>query len=120
MLYTYRAKIIGVYDGDTVTALVQLGFNVTIELKLRLYGIDTPEVRGKNKKEGIKVRDYVRELILNKDVVITTFKDKKGKYGRYLAEVWLDRIEDDALSGILLNRLLIDNGMAKEYFGGKR
>ena len=52
--------------------------------------------------------------------MITTFKDKKGKYGRYLAEVWLDRIEDDALSGILLNQMLIDNGMAKEYFGGKR
>ena len=49
-MYTYRAKIIGVYDGDTITALVELGFNVTIELKLRLYGIDTPEVRGKRQE----------------------------------------------------------------------
>lgn len=89
-LYIYRAKIIDVYDGDTCTAIIDLGFYVHVQMKLRLYGIDTPEIRGLEKEDGIRVRDLVRSRILNKDVVIKTFKDKQEKYGRYLAIIEYD------------------------------
>ncbi|WP_370480008.1 hypothetical protein [Tamlana flava] len=55
-MYTYKSKIIDVYDGDTVTAIVDLGFLHFQEMKLRLYVSDTPELRGEEKEEGIKVR----------------------------------------------------------------
>ncbi|MFD0835358.1 thermonuclease family protein [Mariniflexile aquimaris] len=107
-MYNYKAKIIDVYDGDTVTAIVDLGFLHFQEMKLRLYGIDTPELRGAEKQAGIVVRDLVREMILNKEVEIHSYKDKQGKYGRYLANIIVD--------GLDINKWLVDNGHAKPYF----
>ncbi len=107
-MYNYKAKIIDVYDGDTVTAIVDLGFLHFQEMKLRLYGIDTPELRGVEKEAGIVVRDLVREMILNKEVEIHSYKDKQGKYGRYLANIIVD--------GLDINKWLVDNGHAKPYF----
>jgi len=107
-MYTYKAKIIAVYDGDTVTAVVDLGFLHFQEMKLRLYGIDTPELRGAEKVEGKKVRDIVRSMILDKEVTIRSYKDKQGKYGRYLANIVLE-------DGLELNQWLIDNGHAQAY-----
>ena len=108
-MYNYKAKIIGVYDGDTVTAMVDLGFLHFQEMKLRLYGIDTPELRGPEREQGIIVRDILREMILNKEVTIRSYKDKQGKYGRYLANI----ITED---GLEVNQWLVDNGHAKEYY----
>ena len=88
--YLYRAYVISVYDGDTCEVKVDLGFSVHFTMKLRLHGLDAPELRGPTKPEGIKSRDYLRDLILNKDVIIETFKDAKGKYGRYIAKIWVD------------------------------
>jgi micrococcal nuclease len=105
--YVYRAKIVSVYDGDTMTAIVDLGFKATLEMKLRLLYIDTPELRGDELEEGRRVRDLVREMVLGKDVIIRTEKDRSGKYGRYLAEVFIDDIN--------LNMFLLENGHAKPY-----
>jgi len=90
-----------VYDGDTITATIDLGFNIVIKgEKLRLYGIDTPEVRGDSRPEGIKSRDWLRNRILGKDIIIKTLKDKKGKYGRYIATIFIDgvNINDEIVS----------------------
>lgn len=87
-LYNYSALITEVYDGDTVTAKINLGFNITIEEKIRLYGINTPEVRGVERPEGLISRDSLRAKILNKIVIIQTLKDKKGKYGRYIGKIF--------------------------------
>jgi len=106
-MYNYKAHIKAVYDGDTVTAVVDLGFLHYQEMKLRLYGIDTPELRGDEREAGIVVRDIVREMILGKEVEIHTFKDKQGKYGRYLATIILDDLD--------LNQWLVDNGHAEVY-----
>ncbi|MBC3757886.1 MULTISPECIES: thermonuclease family protein [Hyunsoonleella] len=108
-MYTYKAKIIDVYDGDTVTAVVDLGFLHFQEMKLRLYGIDTPELRGAEKEQGKIVRDIVRDMILDKEVTIRSYKDKQGKYGRYLANIILD-------NGLDFNQWLVDNGHAEPYF----
>lgn len=105
--YLYKAKIISVYDGDTCVAEIELGFDIIFKQKLRLYGINTPELRGEEREQGLISRDYVRELILNKEVIIETQKDKTGKYGRYLATIYID--------GINLNEKLVTEGYAKEY-----
>lgn len=83
--YVYHGLVTEVYDGDTFTIMVDLGFNVHITERFRLLGLDTPEVRGPEKVEGLKVRDHVRDLILMKPVMIKS--KKKGKFGRWLVEV---------------------------------
>lgn len=106
-MYNYKAFIKDVYDGDTVTAVVDLGFLHYQEMKLRLYGIDTPELRGEEREAGIVVRDILRSMILEKEVEIHSYKDKQGKYGRYLATIIIDEVN--------INQWLVDNGHAKPY-----
>lgn len=98
-LYTYKAWVARVYDGDTVTIDVMLGFGVEYKNQtVRLSRINAPEVRGISRGVGLLSRDYLRDLILGKQVVIQTEKDKKGKYGRYLAEIILaDENINDAM-----------------------
>lgn len=105
-MYQYKAKVIDVYD-DTITAMVDLGFYHFQQMKFRLYGIDTPEIRGEERKKGLVVRDIVRAMILDKEVIINSYKDKQEKYGRYLANIIIDDID--------LNKWLVQNGHAKEY-----
>lgn len=106
--YIYSCYVTKVYDGDTITVDIDLGLNVTMkDQTLRLYGIDTPELRGSEKEEGLKVRDWLRELIIEKKVIIRTHKDSKGKYGRWLAEVFYN--------GENLNEKMLSLGYAKEY-----
>lgn len=105
--YYYKATITEAYDGDTVTAIVDLGFNISSKIKLRLLGIDTPEIRGEERPEGLIARDYVRDLLLNKEVMIETFKDRTGKYGRMLATIYID--------GININEHLVKEGYAEIY-----
>jgi len=87
--YRYDAKIVRVIDGDTFEFEVDLGFSITIKEKLRLYGIDTPEIRGKERPQGLKVKKYVKKLIHNKMFEIDVYK--KGKFGRYVADVYLKK-----------------------------
>jgi len=113
--YFYKGKVLDVYDGDTLTLLIDCGFNIHFKQKIRLLGIDTPEIRTKNKKEkemGYMARDYVRSLVLGKNVYFKS--EKKGKFGRYLATIYLE------LHTETLNELLIKTGFARKYDGGKR
>jgi micrococcal nuclease len=94
-LYYYKAKIISVYDGDTCRADIDLGLGLWMHNeKLRLLRIDAPELRGKNREAGLAARDFLRALVLDKEVFIQTKKDRRGKYGRYLAELWLETDPD--------------------------
>lgn len=107
-MYTYNATVLDVYDGDTVTVEIDLGFTHSFVDKLRLYGINTPEMRGDEKAKGKIVRDIVRDKILGKKITIRTYKDSKGKYGRYLADVFLE-------DGTNLNLWLVAEGYAEVY-----
>ncbi|VAW64978.1 hypothetical protein MNBD_GAMMA08-2006 [hydrothermal vent metagenome] len=109
-LYHYKGFVTKVYDGDTITVDVDLGFNVLLKKeKFRLFRINTPEVRGDEKEKGYISRDWLRERVLNKEIILVTNKDKKGKYGRWLADVWID--------GVCVNDELVENGLAeyKDY-----
>ena len=92
-MYTYKAIVTSVYDGDTVTCDIDLGLNMwTKGQKIRLLGVDTPELRGDEREAGLKARDFVRgELMPNgeqSEIVLVTYKDRKGKYGRWLGEIF--------------------------------
>jgi len=106
--YLYNALITDVYDGDTVTALVDLGFDVQFRCKLRLFGINAPELKGETSEKGKEARDKLTELIGGKKVVVETVKDKKEKYGRYLAQIYVNQIN--------VNTWMVNNGFAKEAF----
>ena len=113
-MYEYRAKLLKVIDGDTIDVLIDLGFDVWVKARLRLYGINTPESRTRDKEEkklGLQAKHIV-ETYLTEDLIITT--KEKGKYGRYLAVVYPS---DKSLS---INNYLLKLGLAKPYFGGKR
>lgn len=88
-VYLYRAVMVNVYDGDTMRADIDLGFNMWVRnMKLRLAGIDTPELRGDERPQGLIARDYVRErLPVGSEFYVMTEKDKTGKYGRYIATI---------------------------------
>lgn len=88
-MYRYKAIVTAVYDADTITVDVDLGFRSWLKkVKIRLYGINAPEVRGIERPEGLIARDWLREQILGKPVVVHTYKDSTGKYGRWLADVY--------------------------------
>jgi micrococcal nuclease len=112
-LYYYKAKVTGAWDGDSMTLDIDLGLGAAlIKQKLRLHGVDTPELRDPDpemKKKAQAARDFTRELVLDKDVIIKTHKDKEGKYGRWIAEVFVD--------GMSLNEQLVKQGHAvrKDY-----
>jgi len=115
-MYTYDAEVISVYDGDTATATVDLGFKVSaIKVKLRFYGIDTAEIRGgteATKLAAREARDYVKEKVLGKKVRMKSLG--KGKYGRYLAIIW--PVDDEGnVAEESLNDELIRLGLAKVY-----
>ena len=104
--YHYRGLVTKVYDGDTITVDIDLGFHVVLKKEtFRLYRINTPEVRGVEREQGLISRDWLRERILHKNIVLVTKKDKKGKYGRWLADIWMD--------GICLNDELVEKGLAE-------
>lgn len=109
-MYEYKAFVKKVYDGDTVTVDIDLGFEVMlVNQKIRLYGINTPEVRGKSKEEGIKVRNLLKDKISNKWVTIKTHKDKKGKFGRWLADIY------EINSELSINQWLLNEGHAVSF-----
>ena len=111
-LYHYRAKVVSVYDGDTCRVDLDLGFGVWIRKeKIRLARINAPELKGPERPQGLQARDYLRKLVLNKNIILQTKKDRKGKYGRYLGELWLER----AGEWVNVNDLLVKEGLA-EYW----
>lgn len=98
--YTYKALVTNVVDGDTFDVVVDLGFKITTHQRLRLVSVDTPEIRGAERPEGLKVKAYVKELIEGKEFTIETFKI--GKFGRYVAEIYLN--DGEGLSEHLLGK----------------
>ena len=111
-LYSYKAFVTGVYDGDSITVDIDLGFFMKMcNQKIRLYGIDTPEIRGEERPDGLVARNRLRELILNKEVIIKTYKDKAGKYGRWLGTIYLN----DEGTWTNINQQLLAEGLATIY-----
>ena len=87
----YPAYVTACYDGDTITANIYLGFGQILQdQKVRLYGINCPEMKGPTHDRGIVARDHLRSLILGKNVDLLSHGDRRCKYGRILATVFVD------------------------------
>ena len=112
-MYEYRCEITRVVDGDTVDAIIDLGFDVSYKSRVRLYGIDTPESRTRDldeKARGKLAGKFLSDAILHADnLVIQTKLDKKGKFGRVLGVIVADDVD--------LNQALINNHLAVAYTG---
>jgi len=106
--YTYDINVVSVYDADTITADIDLGFKVWWHgQRLRLYGVNAPEVRGPERVEGLVARDKVREWLRDADRVwINSVSDKAGKFGRPLAILCIEGWERS------VNHHLLKDGLA--------
>ena len=90
-LYNYKATVVSVYDGDTITVDIDLGFSATLRMNVRLARINAPEVRGEQRAAGLTAAEALRQLLpQNQQVHLRTYKDGREKYGRYLADVFVE------------------------------
>tara|TARA_R100000149_G_scaffold65623_1_gene40778 strand:+ start:168 stop:572 length:405 start_codon:yes stop_codon:yes gene_type:complete len=111
-MYEYKATIRRIVDGDTVDVDIDLGFDTWLHnQRIRLYGIDTPECRTRNKREkahGLLAKEYVQEaLVVGRTYALTT--KEKGKFGRFLGEFKTGKG--------LITKLLVKEGLAVPYTG---
>ena len=118
--FWYGATVLKVIDGDTIELMVDLGFSVHHKIRVRLYGVNTPESRTKDLKEkelGLKAKQFTQDwLTTHKWVFVNTIPDKNDKYGRVLARIFSsDKIEEPTTA--CLNLDIIQSGLAREYYG---
>jgi len=113
--FFYKANVIEVYDGDTITVDISLGFSMTLrKLKVRLTGVDTAEMKSKDpelKKKAVAARDWLKAQILGKDVYLDS--EGQDKYGRWLGKIYTKE-------GVCCNEELIKLGLALAYDGGTK
>lgn len=119
--FNYKAQVISVYDGDSFRANVDVGFNIIKRnIPFRLARIDTPEIRGDERPEGLVAEERTRELIENEEVIIHS--TEKGKYGRWIVEVYFHEneeilLEEDSIEEMTnLNDLLVEEGLAEYVY----
>lgn len=100
--YQYQAKVLRIIDGDTVDLEVDLGFDVFQRMRIRLFGINAPEM---STPEGKVARfRFGQELPLGATVHLNSIKDKRDKYGRYLGIL--------VYNGVNMNDWLVEEGLA--------
>ena len=112
--FSYRVnKVTKVVAGDTIDVIIDLGFDIMYKSRVRLFGIDTPESRTRDKVEkkyGLLSKAYLKEQLKSGKIVIKTHKDREtGKFGRILGELFVD--------GININKKMCQVGHAVEYNG---
>jgi len=108
--YEYRASVRRVVDGDTLDLAIDLGFECTLVTRVRLLGLNTPEVVGASKVQGLAAAAFVQQWCDNRagHVLVRSYKAKqREKYGRWLVEVW----NADG-QGSSLNQELLARGLA--------
>lgn len=110
-MYEYRARCVHVIDGDTIDVLMDLGFEISHKMRLRLAGVNTPE---RGQPGYAEAAQAVSDLILGREVIVRTHKDRQEKYGRYLGEVLAVGADRT------VNQILLDNQLAVPYAGGAR
>ena len=111
--YNYRVKsIVKIIDGDTFDCILDLGFDVLLEARVRMMGIDTPESRTRDQEEkkfGLLAKEWLKKNLHGEILIQTQVDNEKGKFGRILGTVWAE--------GKNLNQTMIQEHMAVAYFG---
>jgi micrococcal nuclease len=129
--YIYNSEVVRVVDGDTIIANVDVGFDMWKRCNIRLYGINTPETRTRDLEEkamGYEAKDRLIELLEKNENKFILESKGLDKYGRSLGVIWTGYHEVETYADtsgmrpveISLNDILVQEGLAEEYFGGKR
>ena len=105
-MYTYRATLITVVNGNTLDADIDLGFSVKLRQRVRLFGVDI--IAGKEDEAKAKLSD-----LLPREFVVETILNKRGKYGRAMGRVFV-QAPDELID---INQLMVDQGVAQRYSG---
>jgi micrococcal nuclease len=109
----FRVEPVKVTDGDTLVLNIYLGLGIWLNAqKVRLLGINAPELKGEERPMGLKVRDYLASVIQKSEGLIArSDEEKKGKYGRFLMVLYAK------LDGkwVNVNSMLVEKGAAREY-----
>ncbi len=119
--YNYDVEIRRVVDGDTVDVIIDLGFKTYVKRRIRMYGINSPESRTRDLEEkarGIASKERLEELLEDNKIVMRSWGS--GKYGRTLGELFIEKETDFGPDFTNINQLLVKEGFAEHYMGGKR
>ena len=123
-MYNYNAMCTRVVDGDTVDAMIDLGFGVHVKKRIRLAGINAPESRTRDKQEkilGLAAKDRLIAMMEGADNKFELESQELGKYGRVLGKLHIDKLDGkDLITKTCVNDCLVKEGYATEYDGGKR
>lgn len=118
-MYEYNCKIRRVVDGDTVDVDIDLGFDIVLSnQRIRLYGIDTPESRTRDKEEkkaGYLAKEFLQNALGKNAILRTRLDDARGKYGRILGEFPVYDSKTD--STMTVNDIMIRERLAVAYHG---
>jgi micrococcal nuclease len=113
-LFTYSARVLKIVDGDTIDLMVDTGFEGYRKLRFRFARINAWEKRGEEREKGKLAQAFVEERtpVGSKIVIVTTVTkkgtDARGKYGRYLADIYFGENND-----LNLNDALVEAGHAR-------
>jgi len=112
-MFYYKVEVLRIVDGDTVDVRIDLGFNVWHKCRVRLMGINAPESRTRDLEEkarGLAAKQWLIDKLEFKDIEMQSYGT--GKYGRVLGELFNE--------GVNINKLMVKEGHAVNYDGGKR
>ena len=115
-MYKYAARLIRVVDGDTIDAEIDLGFDIMIRQRVKLYGIATPDLRSLDidiREKGLAAKAKLIDL-LTKEFLINTVLNKRGKYGRIMGIVSVVSVDGTVIN---INNALVAGGFAVEHMG---
>ena len=116
-MFEYNATVVKVVDGDTIDAMVDLGFGTWKKVRIRMHGINAPESRTRDleeKKKGLAAKARLIEMLEENKNEFILVSHGVGKFGRCLGEIFLNKKENS------VNKQLIWEGHGTEYYGGKR
>jgi len=115
-IYQYKSELLRVVDGDTIDALIDIGFDVFVKKRIRLFGMDTWESRTRDleeKAKGLAAKARLKELLADNDNKFSLISHELGKYGRVLGTIMLD-------GGRCANDILVEEGHGYAYDGGNK
>ena len=126
-MYEYKAIVDRVVDGDTIDVTIDLGFKTWKKVRVRMEGINTPESRTRDleeKKLGLAAKARLQEILEHNNNKCVLKVSGVGKFGRALSTVFVESLSplngEDGVTLIDVNKQLITEGHATEYYGGKR
>lgn len=126
-MYEYKAIVDRVVDGDTIDCTIDLGFSTWKKVRVRMEGMNAPESRTRDKEEkerGLAAKARLEEILLYNDNHCILKVSGLGKFGRALATVHVKTLSpistESSMTLVNVNKQLIEEGHAKEYYGGKR